>query len=175
MSDFELRRKLAQLPRELAPQRDLWPAVSARIAPRRASQRKHARWLAPFALAASAALVAVLALGPDALQEADLGRNADHHPMVMQADALAAEYDGAMRALGPIAFPPELTPVVEDLDRSLTTLHQALQADPSAGFLLDQLRRTYSQRLRLSQRAITEWTWVEPGRNHQFFPEQPHA
>lgn len=175
MSDFELRRRLAQLPRELEPARDLWPGVSARIAPRAVRPRRHTRWLGGLALAASLSLVAVLALAPDSLRRAAPRQVADVHPMLIQADALAAEYDGAMRALGPIAFPPELAPVVDDLDSTLASLHQALRDEPAAGFLLDQLRRTYSHRLRLSQRAITGWAWIQPGHVPKSLTEQPHA
>lgn len=157
MSDFELRRRLAQLPHELPPQRDLWPGVLARIAPA-AARRRMRRWISGFALAASLALAAILALGPELL---GLGTPMSPSPRdhrLIQADELAAEYRGALRELGPIEFPPELVPTVAELDSSVVELHQALASDPSAGFLLDRLRSAYAQRLRLSQRVITEWT-----------------
>lgn len=158
MSDFELRRRLAQLPHELLPQRDLWPGVLARIAPAAARRRRTRRWIGGFALAASLALAAILTLGPEPL---GLGTPTSPTPRdhrLIQADELAAEYRGALRELGPIEFPPELVPTVAELDSSVVELHQALASDPSADFLLDRLRSAYAQRLRLSQRVITEWT-----------------
>jgi hypothetical protein len=158
VSDFELRRRLAQLPRELPMQRDLWPGVLARIAPQAPRRRRARRWMGGFALAASLALAAILALGPEPLGLGTPALPAPRDPLLIQADTLAAEYRGALRELGPIAFPPELVPTVADLDSSVAELHQALASDPSADFLLDRLRNAYAQRLRLSQRVITEWT-----------------
>lgn len=158
MSDFELRRKLAQLPMEVSPQRDLWPGVLARIAPVAVRRRRTRRWIGGFAMAASVAMAAIMALGPGTLGLGTAVPPTVRDPLLIQADSLAAEYHGALRELGPLEFPPELAPTVADLDASLDQLHRALASDPSADFLLDRLRSAYAKRLRLSQRVITEWT-----------------
>jgi len=59
MSETEMLWKLRQLPREIEPGRDLWPGIAAAVGQPRA--RSRARWLAPFALAASVLLTAGIA------------------------------------------------------------------------------------------------------------------
>ena len=55
------------------------------------------------------------------------------------------------------ASAPEATatqqPALHELDRSAAQIRTALARDPDARFLLERLRRTYSLRLALTQRA----------------------
>ena len=46
-------------------------------------------------------------------------------------------------------------PALATLDRSAADIREAIASDPGAVFLLDQLRRTYSRRLSLTQQAVT--------------------
>jgi hypothetical protein len=46
-----------------------------------------------------------------------------------------------------------MAPAFGDLDRSAAQILGAIDRDPEARFLLDQLRRTYARRLELTRRA----------------------
>lgn len=153
MNEFELRRSLSGLPAEREPSRDLWPGIAARIGAAPRVRRRWQRWLP--ALAATLAAVALLSpwLRPDLASQP--GPSFQQTLVQSEAESLAAEFQGALRALGPVEFPPQLHPTVSSLDRDLAALHQALRSEPEATFLLEHLRRTYAQRLRLSQRAVT--------------------
>jgi len=158
MSEFEWRRRLAQLPREREPDRDLWPGIAKGIGVSATRRRRRPRWLAGLALAASLGLVTVLALRIETPMQLPAHPSVTGDLLLGQAESLAQEYRQALSALGPIEFPAELADAVQDIDRSLIELHTALQRQPEADFLLDRLRKTYAQRLRLSQRLVTDWT-----------------
>jgi len=74
-----------------------------------------------------------------------------------QADAMTREYQAALRELE--AATPDRTearaeqPVLRELDHSARQIRTALERDPDARFLLDRLRKTYTLRLALTQRA----------------------
>ncbi|HYC70171.1 MAG TPA: hypothetical protein VEB66_03130 [Opitutaceae bacterium] len=55
----DLRDRLAALPREIHPSRDLWPALHGRIATPRPRRARLADYFVPFAIAASVALAAL--------------------------------------------------------------------------------------------------------------------
>lgn len=175
MSEFELHRALRGLDRERTPSHDLWPAIAARIAAGEAravpadSPRSRPRW--PWlALAASlllAVLVAIPQLQPPApasapLSSAPASRAAtpaaqplQARSLQLQADALTLEYVAALDQLGGQHLAPALAPALTELDSSATQIRAALRQDPGAHYLLDQLRRTYDQRLRLTQLALS--------------------
>ena len=75
--------------------------------------------------------------------------------MQAEARAMTREYDAALREVE--ASAPEATatqqPALHELDRSAAQIRTALARDPDARFLLERLRRTYSLRLALTQRA----------------------
>ena len=179
MNEFDLHRGLRTLPRDREPGRDLWPAIAARIhEPRastphdpdcgsgvsrdtpsqadRGSRRSHRGWLA---LAASLLLAALLApllwnqapVPPSTVAHTSAGSMRGLQPY---ADAMTLEYVAALDQLGGPVLPPALAPVVTELDSSATQIRAALRQDPGATYLLDQLRRTYDQRLRLTQLAV---------------------
>ena len=169
MSEFELHRGLRGLPREREPGRDLWPGIAARIAaapapvlPARAPRPARSGWLA---LAASVLLAVLLAPalwqddGPAPRTTARSAGAAEALPVArslqLQADALTLEYVAALDQLGGQQLPPALAPALTELDSSATQIRAALRQDPGAIYLLDQLRRTYDQRLRLTQLALT--------------------
>jgi len=165
MNEFELKRRLGELPRERSPQRDLWPSIEAGIASapaRRQSGRRSPRHWAPWALAASVALAAVL-MWPEAVEQpapsethampAMAGHLPPYQGIAWQADALSIEYRVALAQLAPVPLPDELEPVARELRESEQSLRSALRQNPESTFLLAQLRRTYEQQLRLSQLA----------------------
>ena len=162
--DLDLLRRLKALPREREPAADLWDGIAARIEPR--SARRNSRgWVVGLALAASAALVAVLATrAPEVapVPEVAQGRPADAAPPMppgnelvrRQAEAITLEYRLALETFAGEALPPELETAATQLDESARDIRVALRAEPDAVYLLDRLRRTYDQRLKLSQRAL---------------------
>ena len=165
--DAGLRLQLRGLRRELAPQHDLWPGIAARIATAPAvSPRSSTRRFAPLALAASVLLAlgvawqlqppattvrAPASTSPAATSQASAGL------IDREADAMTREYRAALQELQastPSSTTPQpVQPALRELDRSARQIRTALAHDPDARFLLERLRRTYSLRLELTQRA----------------------
>lgn len=159
MSDFELLRDLRRLAREREPQRDLWPDIRARIdsaAPSRRRGRPLAPWL--LALAAVLVLAVLVAMPRGPMQQAGpttAGAPADASTLLLaEADALTLEYLLALDQLGGHLQPPGLAPVLQELDASAVQIRSAIRDQPEADYLIDQLRRTYAQRLRLTRMAV---------------------
>jgi hypothetical protein len=74
-----------------------------------------------------------------------------------EAEAMTREYRAALHELQASApasaTPRPEQPALRELDRSARQIRTALARDPEARFLLERLRRTYSLRLELTQRA----------------------
>lgn len=169
-NDSALRMRLRGLRRDLEPATDLWPGIEARIAglPARgpaATPRggNHASRLAPWALAASLVVAVGVAWRmqpPPAPMSAPEAGDAAHVARVSldrEAAAMTAEYRAALRELQAsaprvsVARPEQ--PALRELDHSARQIRDALAHDPQSRFLLERLRRTYSLRLELTQRA----------------------
>jgi hypothetical protein len=75
--------------------------------------------------------------------------------MQAEARAMTREYNAALREVEASAPEASATqqPALHELDRSAAQIRTALARDPDARFLLERLRRTYSLRLALTQRA----------------------
>ena len=160
--DSRLRLQLRALRRDDEPARDLWSGIAARIAaPPAALPRRHGAWRhAPWALAASLVFGLGIAWhmqpppvpGTPASSSAPAGLSMDR-----EADAMTREYHAALRELQastpgrPVARPEQ--PALRELDQSARQIRTALARDPDARFLLERLRRTYSLRLEITQRA----------------------
>lgn len=146
--DDSLRWRLRGLRQDTPPQRDLWLGIADRIAMApQVSEPSRSRRLAPWAVAASVLLAVGLVWqkqAPPEIEESLFQR---------EAMALTREYQGALAQFGGTEAPPELAPALDALDRSAAQIRTAIDTDPNARFLLDQLRRTYARRLALSQRA----------------------
>lgn len=160
--DLDLLRRLKALPREREPGNDLWQGIAARIEPR-AARRPPRGWMVGLALAATAALVAVLAtrttdVDPTpaiAQQEtATAPASAGNELVRRQAEAITLEYSLALETFAGETLPPELETAASELDESARRIRSALRAEPDAVYLLDRLRQTYDQRLKLSQRVL---------------------
>ena len=150
MTDHELRWQLRQLPREIEPTRDLWPGITARLQPPAAAKRRRP-WLAGFALAACLCLAVGLAvvLGPASSPAADPSAELVRR----EAQALTREYQAALLELQAAPVPGDLAPALATLDASAGEIREAMAEQPGSAHLLDQLKRTYSRRLALTQRA----------------------
>jgi membrane-bound lytic murein transglycosylase B len=165
IDELELRRALRQLPRERTPDRELWSGIEARLGTTTIASRSASRhWLGTaLALAASLLLALALLLRPAAetgapvqpatnLAAADA--RAPDELVRREADAITIEYQVALEAFAELPLPPDLQAATTELDASAQQLRDALRAQPDAAYLLDRLRRTYDQRLKLTQRAV---------------------
>lgn len=142
-----LRWQLRALRRDVPPPVDLWPG----IAPRLASVPERRRFAPPrFALAASV----LLAVAAGGLFLRIGGPSGTSNIASREAQSMTREYDRALKAMPEAKAPTELAPAFTELDRSAREIRRALQRDPDSRLLLEQLRRTYSLRLALSQRAV---------------------
>ncbi len=152
-NDDALRWQLRALRKEVPPQRDLWPDIATRIAATaqasRAPAARRPRWLAPAAMAAS------LLLAVGVVWQGGLLRDASPADPVIrqQADVLTREYENALQIMPQTRSSSAYAPALRDLDRGAARIRGALEHDPDARFLLEQLRRTYARRLALTQRA----------------------
>ncbi|MDQ3269437.1 MAG: hypothetical protein M3Q11_04495 [Pseudomonadota bacterium] len=157
-----LRWQLRAMRCDAPPSRELWPDIAARLQARPttthgARSRTRGRWITSMAVAATLAI----AVGAGGLWQ---GGVLPTQPVVAEpttativqreALGLALQYDAALSEVA-IAqpAPAALQPVIDELDRSLGLIHDALERDPGSSLLLDQLRRTYAHRLALAQRA----------------------
>jgi negative regulator of sigma E activity len=151
-----LRWQLQGLRREIQPETDLWPGIAARLAqaPQSASEqpkRISAHRFIPWAMAASVLLVVgmVWQVMPGSTQS-----NPQTSPLVLQqAVAMTFDYENALARMQETEAHPEVKQAFGELDRSAAQILTAIDRDPHAVFLLEQLRRTYARRLQLTQRV----------------------
>lgn len=151
--DADLRWQLRQLPRELEPTRDLWPGIAAGIETR--PQRQPRRWWFAMAMAASVLLSIGVWTRVAPPRQPTSAPDLTAQVVRQEAHAMTREYQAALRELGGGRVPAALAPSIQTLDHSAAQIRQAIAADPDSVFLLQQLRKTYSHRLALTQRAIT--------------------
>lgn len=150
MGETELRWQLRQLPRDIEPPRDLWPGIAARLSPARPARTGRAWWVG-LAMAASLCLAVGIAWQRQGRPPAP-----DPQAALVQreAGALTREYEAALRHFEGAPMPAPIEPAIATLDQSAAEIRRAMDSDPGARYLLDQLRRTYSRRLSLTQRAV---------------------
>jgi len=172
----ELLAQASKLPQEIAPPRDLWPAIAARLAAQsRAAPRRFA-W--PAALAAGFLVAAVSALLTWTLvrePDAATSRNLLADRAATQAAPLPVSY-GPNSALGAVQLeardellvqfrqrlgelPPETrATVVKNLaiiQQAADQIDAALARDPASGLLNDLLRNTYQEELQIYSKVVT--------------------
>ncbi|MEP6633980.1 MAG: hypothetical protein ABJA62_07195 [Luteimonas sp.] len=161
--DAALRLSLRGLRRDMRPEHDLWPVIAERIAATTQTPAKNQRRSTPayrrpawFALAAS--LIVALGIGWQLRPAHDAVVSTDPTAQLLtrEADAMAREYDGALRELGASTRPPAASQqaALHEIDRSAAQVRIALSHDPDARFLLDRLQSLYARRLALTQRFV---------------------
>lgn len=169
MSEFELRRRLKELPRERDPRADLWPGIAARLGAQPvaavATRPRFARLAglaAALAVAVTGAWLGFAMRGPADVVARQPARYASSWPLA-QADAMAESYRGAFAAslggaqraaLARYVASPDVLAAELELDAAQRQLERALRQDPESVYLLDLLRQTHSQRARLYRPAI---------------------
>ena len=163
--DDALRLQLRGLRRDVAPGADLWPGIAARIAQPQAAHaapvarlqpRSRAVRFAPWALAASLVLAVGVAWQqrPAIEAPAPVAQAAPQMQLLPRAaDAMAREYEAALRELQAGGRPVASDTALHELDRSARQIRTALARDPQSRLLFQQLRSTYEKRLQLTQRA----------------------
>ncbi|MDQ3288995.1 MAG: hypothetical protein M3Q42_12200 [Pseudomonadota bacterium] len=158
-----LRWRLRAMRCDTEPSRELWPDIATRLQARQATPqggRSHGRrrWITSIAVAA----ILLIALGAGGLWQ---GAILPTPPTAVgpttativqrEAEGLALQYNAALSEVSAAQpAPAALQPAIDELDRSLGLIHDALERDPGSSLLLDQLRRTYAHRLALAQRAV---------------------
>ena len=157
-----LRWQLRGLRRDALPGRELWPDIAARLStqaratPQAAEPPRRRRALP--ALAAAAVLVLAAGIGwlqrpgADTASAPALGTLAGAAPLVVEADAMTREYQGALREVAAMLPDAGEHATLSQLDASADLVRDALAQDPGARFLLQRLQRIYAQRLSLTQR-----------------------
>lgn len=152
MTETDLRWQLRQLPREIEPSRNLWPAIAAAIG-QQPGRRVSRRWLPAFAMAASLLVAGGLAWTMQGPRESGANPDSSALVVVTESRAITNEYQAALKQYDGAPIAPQLRPILGELDRSVVQIQRAISASPHSVFLLEQLRRTYSRRLALTQRA----------------------
>jgi hypothetical protein len=164
MNDFEWRRRLQGLKRARDPARDLWPAIEQVIlaSPHAPRRRRPGPWLGALA----AGLIVALGLVLWRAERGDSGRapatvraGSDLELLATRAEALAMElaYRGAIEAAlgvgGQALLIESASPDVVEAESQLLAaegeIERALAQSPESTLLIEQLRRTNDQRMRL--------------------------
>jgi len=144
-----LRWQLRALRHDDAPTHDLWPGIAAQLRAPRPARR---RWLVPTTIAASVLLV-VGVVGRMEYSAPTPASDSAATLVQREADGMTRQYQAALQEFAPAAVPAALQPTFDDLDRDAAMIRDALVRDPDSKLLLEQLRRTYVQRLALAQRV----------------------
>jgi len=155
LSDEALDKAVCALPRELAPARDLWPALAERL-----GARRQQRWRGQAGLWATAAALGALWFAtlpaptsistPTAEQtEKRAPSTTDLVPLDVQLRELYETTQAAQLAALPLQGLPDL----DVWDKAIAQVHGALRFYPDDLSLLDQLDRLYRQRLQVLQHA----------------------
>lgn len=151
-SDTSLHWQLRALRRDVAPAHDLWPSIAGRIAG--LPQQHAAVAVRPVSRGWPIALAASLLLAVGMLWQTGM-LPAGTQPVVQrEAASLTRDYQAALSQFDQRPPPRELADSLKALDDSASQIRAALRRDPHSRLLLEQLRRTYTQRINLTQRAI---------------------
>ncbi len=152
ISDAELRMQLRGLSKERELEKELWPAIQARI--ENAQQMKKSWVWSSFAMAASLAFIAAIALPLLSFRQQAEGNTFEAQVVSREVDAMDTEYQAALKEFSSVELSPEVNAQLQLLDDSASKLRKALNQSPQSTYLIPMLRRTYLQRLQLTQRAM---------------------
>lgn len=147
--DEALDRAVRALPRELAPARDLWPALAARL-----PARRQQRWRGQTSLWVAAALLAAVWISPLRL---NLDLASPPQPAATTAAILQEQWQAAQEtARASVAYHPGLAslPPDSEWDTAIAQVLAALHEYPDDPFLLAQLDRLHRQRLDSLRQAM---------------------
>lgn len=149
MNEFNWQRSLQKLRTAHEPERDLWPAISAKILNSPVTEQRSS-WL-------QAALVAGVVLGLGATFASLVRIQQTHSPSTMLVQNSNSSDKSKALALPLPASDytklqnPHLVSAASDLDNATIALQQALEQRPDAVFLVSLLNRSYEKRMRLAR------------------------
>lgn len=160
MEAQDLQRRLAELPREIAPTRDPWPDIAARIDASRLPSRHRAwRWPA-VAAAATLVLATWIVLGPatrqDVAESPGLSAAAPIRSLPVVVEASEMEYQAAFREFIPVgnfrlALPVQTLQRIEsgwaDMKDTESALASALAQRPDDPFLNSRMLELRARQL----------------------------
>jgi hypothetical protein len=151
MTEFEIQRKLRAMNAPREPDRDLWPAIAARIESASEASAPHTarrRWI-PLAAAAGTVFAIVGALAFFAMRGHIDTNASDDYAMATHIERIspAEAREQALRS----GEDPRLAGANIVLDAAHSELQQALEQHPDAVFLVSLLNRTNAQRMKLEQ------------------------
>jgi hypothetical protein len=172
--DDPLLAKAGELPKDVAPPRDLWPAIAARLQqPGEAPHKPAFRW--PLALAAALLVASVSALltwsllrdpqaaGPAVIAQAPAaefvpvryGPNSGVSTAELAArDALLVQFRDAFATLRPETR-EAIRKNLAVMQAAADEIDAALAKDPASGMLQGMLAGTYKQELNLYSTVVT--------------------
>lgn len=169
MKESELHHAIGSLPREIRPERDLWPGIEARLETvDNATQqpRRRRSWYMP---AMAAAVLAALATGIFIGRGLDMGPAGEamqfeqNFALTGSVEAAEREYQAAFRELVPLEYsglrlqgegPDALRKSWEDLLQAESSLLVALQQYPSNVYLNEKLLDLRAQQLQFVRQLV---------------------
>ena len=172
MKESELQSAVGSLPRNIRPQRDLWPGIEQRLGTIDDAGSVHRK--APFWRTPAMAAAVLLALttgifigrGLDTEPAGLMAQSVQHYAMVGTVEAAEREYQAAFRELVPLDYsglrlegeqPDALRGSWEDLLQAESSLLAALKQYPSNIYLNEKLLDLRSQQLQfVKQLALLE-------------------
>jgi hypothetical protein len=170
-----LREHLERLPRDVPPERDLWPAVARRIEAAQRRARVVRAFTAAGALAAAAAVTLVVGLHARSTRSLVAGGSPSVSSPVPMPVAAApapplpgeADYEGAARALAAeldarrAALEPAQAAILDDdlrvVDDAIASTRTAVREHPDDSELRAELDRVWEDKLDL-MRQVTDLT-----------------
>jgi len=172
MNEFELKSAIESLPRDIKPQRDLWPEINQRLDRLGSDNTDHrsAAWWRTPAMAAAVLLALTggifIGRGMDPAPAGEAGLTAIEYAFLATVKATEQEYQAAFRELVPLEYsglqlegaePDALRGSWEDLLQTETSLLAALRDYPSNIYLNEKLLDLRSQQLQfVKQLALLE-------------------
>ncbi|PPU05895.1 hypothetical protein [Xanthomonas arboricola] len=157
--DAALSARLRALPQQRQPPAQVWERIAPALTPHATvvalQPRRRRAWVWPAFGVALAAALAVVAIVPglDRSTQAPAPASARPAGLVVQAQAMAGQYQQAIDAVPVQQVPADLRPALAELDQSAQAIHAAIAQSPRSAFLLSQLQRTYAKRLQLTRLA----------------------
>ncbi len=150
MTDFEIQRRLRAMNAPRPPERELWPAIAARIASESDAGAHSARrrWI-PLAAAAGTVLAIAGGLLVFTLRDRTPAPADDAYASATRVERITPS-EARAQALR-TGEDPRLAGANIVLDAAHSELQQALERHPDAVFLVSLLNRTNAQRMKLEQ------------------------
>jgi hypothetical protein len=161
-NNFEqlLQEKLDELPREIHPERDLWPGIDLALENQLSADDKNQsnRWIGIAASIAVLGLVSLLSL--------NIGRSPDSGQEKMQQliSNLNNQYESQKQLLlTSYEQQPALTDnwqeQLQELDSAASVIKTALEDDPGDANLIKLLQQVYQQQIKLIQ-SVHQPQWL---------------